>query len=62
MKELNWNEFLINLLKNNMLQKDNDIYYRNITLEDVQRFLQDKSDTFIQCFWKAFALARKENK
>ena len=61
MKELNWNEFLINLLKNNMLQKDNDIYYRNITLEDVQRCLQDKSDTFIQCFWKAFTLARKEN-
>lgn len=60
MQRLNWNVFLTNLLKGSMLNKNSEYYYKNLTLNKIRDILITKSDMFIECFWHALRLARKE--
>ena len=54
MKELNWYDFLVNLLKDSMQNKNSEYYWKNLTEDNVNRILSTKSDMFKECFTTAF--------
>lgn len=54
MKELNWHDFLINLLKGSMQNENSEYYWKNLTTDNVERILSTKSDMFKECFTTAF--------
>lgn len=54
MKELNWYDFLVNLLKGSMQNKNSEYYWKNLTEDNVNKILSTKSDMFKECFTTAF--------
>ena len=60
MKELNWYDFLVNLLKGSMQNKNSEYYWKNLTADNVERILATKSLMFRSCFIEAFNLLMLE--
>lgn len=54
MKQLNWYDFLVNLLKGSMQNENSEYYWKNLTTDNVERILSTKSDMFKECFTTAF--------
>ena len=60
MNNLNWDEFLTNLLKNNMKNRSNALYILHLNNDSIQTFLADKSDLFVGCFIEAYNQAYED--